>query len=80
MSPVIYRVITYGNSTEITVHLGRMTKHDVPLSYPVPDLDALDDIFLGGTFPLPTLEGSVRPQLGVLMDKRGAGAASLTNF
>ena len=63
MCPIIHRVTTYGNSTEITVHLGRMTKHDVPPSSPVPDLDVLDDIFLGATFPLATLVGSVRPRL-----------------
>ena len=59
MSPVIYRVTKDGNSTENTVHVGRMKKYVVPLSSPVPDLDALDDLFLGTTLPMPHLEGSL---------------------
>ena len=53
MSPAIYRVTEDGNPTENTVHLGRMAKYFVPLSPPVPDLDALDDMFLGTTLPVP---------------------------
>ena len=45
MSPIIYRVTKDGNPVEITVHfLGRM-KNVVSRSSPVPDLDALNDLF-----------------------------------
>ena len=59
MSPVISHLAEYGNPAEITVHLGRMKKCGVPLSFPVPDLDALDDLFLGTALPVPDLEGSL---------------------
>ena len=59
LSPVIYRVTKDGNPAEITVHLGRMKKYVVPLSSPVPDLDALDGLFLGITLPVADLEGSL---------------------
>ena len=59
MSPVIYRVTKDGNPAEIAVHLGRMKKYVVPQSSPVPDLDALDDLFLGTALPVPDLEGSL---------------------
>ena len=49
MSSVIYRVNEDGNHAEITVHLDRMKKYVVPRSSPVPDLDALADLFLGTT-------------------------------
>ena len=55
-SPVIYRVTKDSNTAEITVHLGRIKKYVVPPSSPVPDLDALDDIFLGTTLPCPILK------------------------
>ena len=87
MSPVIYRVTKDGNPAEITVHLGRMKKYVVPRSFPVPDLDALDDLFLGTTLPVPDLEGSLLKVMIVaftveIIDghKRGVEAASLTNF
>ena len=87
MSPVIYRVTKDGNPSEITVHLGRMKKYFVPLSSPVPDLDALDDLFLGTTLPVPDLEGSLsKVMIGAFTiesidgHKRGVGAASLINF
>ena len=59
MSPVIYRVTKDGNPAEITVHLGRMKKYVVPRSSPIPDLDALDGLFLETTLPVPDLEGSL---------------------
>ena len=87
MSPVMYRVTKDGNPAEITVHLGRMKKYVVPRSSPVPDLDALDDLFLGTTLPVPDLEGSLsKVMIGAFtvesIDgyKRVVGAASLTNF
>ena len=87
MSPVIYRVTKDGNPAEITVHLGRMKKYVVPRSSPVPDLDALDDLFLATTLPVPDLEGSLsKVMIGAFtvesIDgyKRVVGAASLTNF
>ena len=58
LSPVIYRVTKDGNPAEITVHLGRMKKYVVPRSSPIPDLDALDGLFLETTLPVPDLEGS----------------------
>ena len=64
-----------------------MKKYVVPLSSPVPDLDALDDVFLGTTLPVPDLEGSLpKVVIGAFTvesidgHKRGIGAASLTNF
>ena len=67
--------------------LGRMKKYLVPRSSPVPDLDALDDLFLGTTQPVPDLEGSLsKVMIGAFTvesvdgHKRGVGAASLTNF
>ena len=36
-----------------------MKKYVVPRSSPVPDLDALDDLFLRTTLPVPDLEGSL---------------------
>ena len=59
MYPDIYRVAKDSDLAEITVHLGRMKKYVVPRSSPVPDLDALDDLFLGTTLPVPDLEGSL---------------------
>ena len=86
MSLVIYRVTRDGNTAEITVHLGRMKKYVVPLLSPVPDLDTLDDIFLGTTLAVPDLEGSLsKVMIGAFTvesidgHKRGVGA-SLTNF
>ena len=56
-APVIFLLVTEdGNPAEITVRLGRMKKYVLPLSSPVPDLDALDDIFLGTTLPCPILK------------------------
>ena len=55
MSPVIYRVTKDDNPAEITVHLGRMKNYVTPLSSPVPDLDALDDLSFGATLPVPDL-------------------------
>ena len=86
MSPVIYRVTKDGNPTEITVHLGRMKKYVIPLSSPVPDLDALDYVFLGTTLPVPDLEGSLsKAMIGAFTVKSidghsGVGAGSLTKF
>ena len=64
-----------------------MKKCVVPLSSPVPDIDALDDLFLGTTLPVPDLEGPLsKVIIGVFTvesidgQKRGGGAASLTNF
>ena len=36
-----------------------MKKYFVRLSSPNPDLDALDDVCLGSTLPVPDLEGSL---------------------
>ena len=62
-----------------------MKKYVVSRSSPVPDLDALDDIFLGTTLPVPDLEGSLsKVMFGAFTvesidgHKRGLGAASLT--
>ena len=85
-SPAIYRVIKHGNPAEITVHRGRMKKYHVPLSSPAPDLDALNDLFLGTTLPVPDFEGSLsKVTIGAFTiessgHRRGVGAASLTNF
>ena len=87
LSPVIYRVTKDGNPAEITVHLGRMKKYVVPRSPPVPDVDALDDLFLGTTLSVPDLEGSLsKGMIGAFTvesidgHERGVGATSLTNF
>ena len=81
MSPVIYRVTKDGNSTEITVHLGRMKKYFVPLSSPVPDLDAFADFCWGTTLPVPDLEGSFSEgMVGAFTVESTDGAASKTNF
>ena len=63
-----------------------MKKYVVPLLSPVPDLDTLDDIFLGTTLAVPDLEGSLsKVMIGAFTvesidgHKRGVGA-SLTNF
>ena len=86
-SPVIYRVTTDSNPTEITVHLGGMKKYIVPLSFPVPALDALDDLFIGTTLPVPDLEGCLsKVMIGAFTvesideHEKRVGAASLTNF
>ena len=64
-----------------------MKKYNVPTSSPVPDLEALDDMFLGTTIPIPDLEGSVHkvmlgPYVVEYIDghKRGVGAGSPDNF
>ena len=87
LSPVIYRVTKQGATTETTVHLGRMKKYNSPVTHPDPDLDALDDMFLGTTLPVPDLTGSmtkvtIGPFTVESIDghKRGVGAASLANF
>ena len=84
---IIYRVTKDGNPAEITVHLGRMKKYVVPLSSPVPDLDALDDIFLETTLHVPELESSLsKVMIGAFTvesidgHQNGVGAAYLTNF
>ena len=86
-SPVIYHVTKDGNTAEITVQFGRMKKYFVPLSSPAPNLDALDDLFLGTALPVPDLEGSLsKVMIGAFTvesidgHKRGVGAASLANF
>ena len=86
-SPVIYRITKDGNPAEITVHLSRKKKYYVPLSSPAPDLDALDDLFLGTTLPVPNLAGSLsKIMIGAFTvrsiegHKREVGAASLLNF
>ena len=63
-----------------------MKKCFVPLSSPNPDLDALDDGFLGTTLLVPDLEGSLaKVTIGAFTvesidgHKTGVGAASLTN-
>lgn len=58
LSPVIYGVTKDGAPAETTLHLGRMKKYNVRVASPVPDLDAIDDMFLGTTLPVPDLEGS----------------------
>ena len=64
-----------------------MKKCVVAQSSPVPDLDALDDLFLGPTLPVPDLERSLSKGMIAAFtveridgNKRGVGAASLTNF
>ena len=86
-SLVIFGVTKKGKPAEITVHLGWMKKHYVPLSPSAPDLNALDDFCLGITLPVPNLEGSLTKVMigafimqGIDWHKRGVGAASLTNF
>ena len=78
LSPVIYRVSKPNEPTELSVHLGRMK---------LPDFEALDDMFLGTTLPVPHLDGSMHtvsigPYVIEAIDghKRGVGAASVDNF
>ena len=78
LSPVIYRVSKPNEPTELSVHLGRMK---------LPDFEALDDMFLGTTLPVPDLDGSMHtvtigPYVIEAIDghKRGVGAASVDNF
>ena len=87
LSPVICRVTKHGAPTETTVHLGRMKKYSPPVTSPVPDLDAIDDVFLGITLPVPDLNSLVTIVTigpftveGIDRHKRGVGAASLANF
>ena len=87
LSPVIYRVSKPNEPTEITVHLGRMKRFVQPKSSPVPDFEALDDMFLGTTLPVPDLDGAMHtvtigPYIIEAIDghKRGVGAASVDNF
>ena len=86
-SPVIYRVSKDGDLAEITVHLGRLKKYLPPRDSSVPDLSALDDLFLGTTLPVPDLEGSLNavklgPYIveGIDGHKRGVGSSSPSNF
>ena len=58
-----------------------------PKSSPAPDFEALDDMILGTTLPVPDLDGSMHtvtigPYAIEAIDghKRGAGAASVDNF
>ena len=87
LSPVIYRVSKPNESTELTVHLGRMKRFVKPKSSPAPDFEALDDMFLGTTLPEPDLDGTMHavtigPYVIEAIDghKRGVGAASVDNF
>lgn len=64
-----------------------MKKYNAPESSPVPDLDAIDDMFLGTTLPIPDIEGSVTKVAlrsftveSIARHKRGVGAASLGDF
>lgn len=59
LSPVTYRVSKDGELAAITVHLGSMKTYHVPSSSHAPDLDALDDLFLGTKLTAPDLEGSI---------------------
>ena len=83
LSPVIYCASKDGDLAEITVHLGRLKKYLPPRDSPVPDLSALDDMFLGTTLPVPDLEGSLNavklgPYIveGIDSHKRGVGSSS----
>ena len=58
-----------------------------PKSPPASDFEALDDMFLGTTLPVPDLDGSIHtvtigPYVIEAIDghKRGVGAASVENF
>ena len=83
----IYRVSKPNEPAEVKVHLGRMKRFVKPKSSPAPDFEALDDMFLGTTLPVPDLEGSMHtvtigPYVIEAIDghKRGVGAASMENF
>ena len=63
-----------------------MKNYNVPVSSPVPDVDAIDDTFLGTTLPVSDLTGSVTEiTIGLFIaeiidgHKRGVGAAWLAN-
>ena len=86
-SPVMYRVARDGELADTSVHLGRIKACHNDASSSVPDLTALDDLFLGTTLPVPDLDGSVLivhigPYTNEATEghKRGPGKASLTNF
>ena len=58
-----------------------------PKSSSAPDFEALDDMFLGTTLPVPDLDGSMHsvtigPYVIEAIDghKRGVGVASVDNF
>ena len=85
--PVIYRVSKPNKPAKATVHLSRMKPFVKPDSSPVPDFEALDDMFLGTTLPVPDLDGSMHtvtidPYVIETIDihERGVGATSVDNF
>lgn len=87
LSPVTYRVSKPDDQVETTVHLGRMKKYVQPTSSPVPDLEALDELFLGTSLPVPDLDGKAHkvmlgPYVVEYIDghKRSKGAGSPENF
>ena len=87
LSPVICRVARYGEIAETPVHSGRIKAYHHDATGSVPDLTALDDLFLVTTFPVPDIDGSVLTvHIGpytieaIGIHKRGPGKASLTNF
>ena len=87
LSPVVYGVSKPNEPAEVTVHLGRMKQFVKPKSSPAPDFEALDDMFLGTTLPVPDLDGpmhtiAIGPYVIEAIDghKRGVDAASVENF
>lgn len=48
-----------GELAEIVVQLRRLRKYHAPSASHAPDLDALDNLFLGPKLSVPDLEGSV---------------------
>ena len=59
MTFVVHTANKDGQPSGVIVHLGQMNKYDVRSLLPASDLEALDDVLLGTTLPVPDLKGSV---------------------
>ena len=60
LSPIIYHISKDNEQAATTVHLGRIKKYTDTNSSFAPNLETLDDKFLGTILPVPDLEARTR--------------------
>ena len=60
LSPIIYHISKDNEPAATTVHLGRIKKYTDTNSSFAPNLETLDDKFLGTILPVPDLEARTR--------------------
>ena len=65
LSDIMYRVRLPTDSKQVSVHLSHLKTYHPHAKPPAPDFDALGDLFLGKTIPLPNLDqpGQTLPRI-----------------